>query len=180
MERLRLATIWLGGCSGCHMSFLDLDEWLLELNQFADMVYSPIIDTKVYPDAVDMVLVEGAAANDEHIEMLHKVRQRTKLVVAFGDCAVTGNVTAVRNSLRTADAVLHTSYKELVDMDPAIPNEPYVLPVLLDQVQPIHKVIDVDAFLLGCPPPAARIRKLLEMWQQNQPLVIAADDTQFG
>ena len=31
MDRVRLATVWLGGCSGCHMSFLDLDEWLIEL-----------------------------------------------------------------------------------------------------------------------------------------------------
>ena len=31
MERIKIATVWLGGCSGCHMSFLDLDEFLIDL-----------------------------------------------------------------------------------------------------------------------------------------------------
>src|SRR5215475_4231384 len=58
--RLRLATVWLGGCSGCHMSFLDLDEDLIELAGKIDLVYSPVIDVKEYPLDVDVCLVEGA------------------------------------------------------------------------------------------------------------------------
>jgi hypothetical protein len=85
MDRLRFATVWLGGCSGCHMSFLDLDEWLLELAARADLVYSPIIDVKEYPEGVDFVLVEGAVANEENLEMIRKVRARTKVLVSFGD-----------------------------------------------------------------------------------------------
>ncbi len=65
MERLKLATIWLGGCSGCHMSFLDLDEFLLDLAERVDIVYTPLIDVKEYPEGVDVVLVEGAVASDE-------------------------------------------------------------------------------------------------------------------
>src|SRR5438046_1697531 len=95
MARLRLATTWLGGCSGCHMSFLDLDEWLLELAAQADLVYSPILDVKEFPENVDVTLIEGAVANEEHIEQLRKVRERSKVLVSFGDCAVTGNVTAM-------------------------------------------------------------------------------------
>ena len=55
MGRLRFATVWLGGCSGCHMSFLDLDEWLIDLAQHVDVVFSPIADVKTYPDNVDLV-----------------------------------------------------------------------------------------------------------------------------
>ena len=77
MDRLRLATVWLAGCSGCHMSFLDLDEWLLELAAMADLVYSPILDTKQFPDNVDVTLVEGAVANHENLEML---RDRSQTV----------------------------------------------------------------------------------------------------
>ena len=76
MERLRLATVWLGGCSGCHMSFLDLDEWLIDLAEQVDIVFSPLIDVKEYPEEVDVVLVEGAVANDENLEMIHQVRGR--------------------------------------------------------------------------------------------------------
>src|SRR5262249_27782415 len=109
MDRLRLATVWLGGCSGCHMSFLDLDEWLIDRAGRADIVYTPIADVKEYPENVDVVLVEGAVGNEENLEMIRKVRARTKVVVSFGDCAVTGNVTSLRNPLGLALEVLKTS-----------------------------------------------------------------------
>ena len=62
MARLRLATTWLGGCSGCHMSFLDMDEWLIDLAEKADIVYTPFQDVKQFPKGVDVTLVEGAVA----------------------------------------------------------------------------------------------------------------------
>src|SRR5262249_40057341 len=76
MDRLRMATVWLGGCSGCHMSFLDLDEWLIELAARALVVYSPLADVKEYPEGVDLVLVEGAVANEENLHMIRTVRAR--------------------------------------------------------------------------------------------------------
>ena len=63
MSKLKLATVWLDGCSGCHMSFLDMDERLLELAELVDVVYSPIVDAKEFPDEVDIALVEGAVAS---------------------------------------------------------------------------------------------------------------------
>jgi NAD-reducing hydrogenase small subunit len=89
MDKLRLATVWLGGCSGCHMSFLDLDEFLIDLAGRVDLVFSPLIDAKKYPDGVDIVLVEGAVANDENREMAHRLREASRYVISFGDCAVT-------------------------------------------------------------------------------------------
>src|SRR5918912_1362271 len=83
----RVATVWLGGCSGCHMSLLDLDERLLELAAAADVVFSPIADVKQFPRNVDVTLVEGALANEDHLEMILTVRQCSKLVLSLGDCA---------------------------------------------------------------------------------------------
>ncbi len=74
MERLRLATIWLGGCSGCHMSFLDLDEWLIDLAVRADYVFGPFADIKEYPESVDAVLVEGAVASEADLKLIHEAR----------------------------------------------------------------------------------------------------------
>lgn len=92
MARPSLATVWLGGCSGCHMSFLDLDEFLIELGEKAEIVFSPVlVDAKEYPENVDFVLVEGAVSNDEQLALARKLRERTKTVISFGDCAVTGN-----------------------------------------------------------------------------------------
>jgi NAD-reducing hydrogenase small subunit len=180
MARLKLATIWLGGCSGCHMSFLDLDEWLIELAAQADIVYSPVLDTKEFPEDVDITLVEGAVANEDHLRHIRIVRARSKVIVAFGDCAVTGNVTALRNPLGSPEACLRRSYLELADAKAGIPADAGVLPVLLDCVKPVHQVVPVDYYLPGCPPPAPRIRAVLEMLLSGKQPVLEGNELRFG
>lgn len=174
MGRLRFATVWLGGCSGCHMSFLDLDEWLIDLARHVEVVFSPLADVKEYPENVDLVLVEGAVANEENLEMIRKVRERTRTIVAFGDCAVTGNVTAMRNPLGVALEVLRPVYGE------NYPDEPVIVPVLLDRVQPVHQVVPVDYYLPGCPPPAGRIKAVLQALLEGRTPVLEGAELRFG
>ncbi|WP_166831765.1 NADH-quinone oxidoreductase subunit B family protein [Thalassoroseus pseudoceratinae] len=179
-DRIKLATVWLGGCSGCHMSFLDLDEWLFELAMFADVVFTPLVDIKEYPEHVDAVLVEGAVANEDNLEFIRLVRERSKWLISFGDCAVTGNVTALRNPLGDPLTILERSYIELADVNPRLPDEPDILPPLLDRVEPLHRVVHVDAYIPGCPPPADRIRKSLEAIRDGRLPKLEGQDIQFG
>ena len=141
------------------MSFLDMDEFLFDLAERVDVVYSPLADIKEFPDNVDVTLVEGAVANDDNAELAHILRARSTTVVSFGDCAVTGNVTAMRNPLGDPLRILERVYVEKVDRDGAIPDERPIVPALLPRVLPLHQVIDVDVYLPGCPPPAGRIRE---------------------
>lgn len=181
MDKVKFATIWLAGCSGCHMSFLDLDEWLLELVNHVEVVYTPIADVKEFPEAVDVCLVEGAIANEENLELIHKVRERTKLLISFGDCAVTANVPGMRNMLGKAEAVLKRTYLELGDTTPQLPHAPGIVPELLDRVQPVHEVVPVDIFMPGCPPDAHRIRATLEpLLRGEKPLMEGRDMIKFG
>lgn len=181
MVRLKLATVWLGGCSGCHMSFLDLDEWLIDLASQVDLVYSPFADVKEYPQGVDVVLVEGAIANAEHLKMIWTVRERSRILVSFGDCAVTGNVTALRNPLGSAESVLQHCYIEAVDIHGQIPQEAGIVPPLLDRVQPVHTVVAVDVYLPGCPPSATRIKTVLKVLLQGEtPVLEGRDLIKFG
>ena len=163
MDRIRLATVWFGGCSGCHMSFLDLDEFLIELAPKVDLVYSPLADLKEYPEKVDLCLIEGAICNEDNLELLHKVRARTRVLVSFGDCAVTGNVPAIRNQLGAGnkESVLQRAYIENAQDSPGLPKEEGIVPKLLSRVMPVHEVVKVEYFLPGCPPPAAHIKALL-------------------
>lgn len=153
----RIATVWLGGCSGCHMSFLDMDERLIELAGKVELVYSPLADVKDFPPDVDVALVEGAVSNVENEEMAHRIRRNARWVISFGDCATTGNVTAMRNQF-SPDEILHRSYVELADGDKTIPSEFTTIAKLLKQARPLHEFIRVDAFLHGCPPTADQIR----------------------
>lgn len=158
-NKTRVATIWLSGCSGCHMSFLDQDELLVDLAKKIRLVYSPIVDIKKFPENVDVALIEGAVANEEQLELLKEARGKTRILISLGDCAVTGNVTALRNVFKDSDkAVLEMAYIDTSEVNPQIPTD---VPKLLQKVRPLHEVVKVDYFIPGCPPPADLINYVL-------------------
>ena len=172
----RFATAWLGGCSGCHMSFLDLDERLIDLAGLVDICYTPIADVKEFPAGVDLTLVEGAVANADHLRDVRLIRQRSKILVAFGDCAVTGNVTALRN-LFSVDDILQRAYRESTVVT-GVPIGNDIVPRLLDRVLRVQDVVKVDHFLPGCPPSADNIYEFVfDLFAGRTP---AHDGRKFG
>ena len=159
MSKPTLATVWLDGCSGCHMSFLDMDERLLALAEQADLVYSPLVDRKDFPELVDITLVEGAVSSEEDLAKIKKIRAHTNILISLGDCAITSNVPGMRN-LFGVQASLNRAYVETV-ATPKVP-EYGVIPRLLDRVSPVHEVVPVDVFLPGCPPAPDLIFKTVQ------------------
>jgi NAD-reducing hydrogenase small subunit len=154
MSKLRLATAWLDGCSGCHMSALDMDERWIELASLVDLVYGPLVDAKEFPENVDVVLVEGAVSSEEDLERIQNIRQRTRILVSLGDCAVTSNVPSMRNRFPVA-AVEQRAYIENAQLNQQVPRQ--VIPVLLPKARPVHEFVTVDVFVPGCPPSADTI-----------------------
>jgi NAD-reducing hydrogenase small subunit len=176
MSKTTFATVWLDGCSGCHMSFLDMDERLLELASRIQVVYSPLVDPKEFPEAVDVTMVEGAVATDEDLHKIRTIRRRTKTLISLGDCAVNSNVPAMRNPFGL-EAVLERGYVENATGGKRTTFE--MLPKLLERVRPVHEVVRVDVFVPGCPPPADAIYyTLTELLAGRTPDVLAY--TRFG
>jgi NAD-reducing hydrogenase small subunit len=141
------------------MSFLDQDELLVEIAKRVQVVYGPLVDAKVFPENVDVTLIEGAVANEEQLELLKGAREKTKVLISLGDCAVMGNVPALRNALKDSDkAVLEMAFIDTSEVNPQIPTE---VPKLLKKVHPLHEIVKVDFFIPGCPPPADIINYVL-------------------
>ncbi|HVP63683.1 MAG TPA: NADP oxidoreductase [candidate division Zixibacteria bacterium] len=176
MSKVRLATVWLDGCSGCHMSFLDMDERLAAVLEKVDIVYSPIVDIKEFPENVDVTVVEGSVSSEDDLEKIRKIRKNSKIVISLGDCAVTGNVPSMRD-LVPQDELLNRVYIENASSNQQIPTK--VVPKLLPRVHPLHEVVKVDYFVPGCPPSADTIfNTLLQLVEGRAPE--AAMATRFG
>jgi len=160
MNKVRVGTIWLDGCSGCHMSFLDMDERLIELAEYMDVVYSPYVDAKKIPEDIDLFIVEGALSTDHDIKIIKEIRKNSKKILALGDCAITGNISAMKNLAGTS-AVLEKGYFDLADLNKGdYPDQ--IVPKLLGKVIPLNEAIDIDYFVPGCPTPADAIYEVIK------------------
>jgi NAD-reducing hydrogenase small subunit len=158
-NKIRVATTSLAGCFGCHMSFLDLDERLVQLAEVVEFNRSPITDIK-HCDPCDIGLIEGGVCNAENVHVLREFRNNCKILVAVGACSINGGLPAMRNSV-PLEACLREAYLDGIGVEnPHIPNDPE-LPLLLNQVHPIHEVVKIDYSLPGCPPSADVFWKFL-------------------
>jgi NAD-reducing hydrogenase small subunit len=180
MSKKKLATVWLGGCSGCHMSLLDIDERILDVAKLADIVKSPVVDGKEFPE-VDIALVEGSVTSDEHHREILHIRKHAKTLIAFGDCAVMTNVTGMRNYFNLQD-VFDTAYVNAAsnDKEGQIPDHPSLLR-LNDKVVPLQDVVKVDFVIPGCPPDADTIFYVLfEFLNDRIPNLSKAKKLKYG
>lgn len=167
MRKIRFATVWLDGCSGCHMSFLDMDERILEVAPRIELVYSPLVDHKEFPAGVDVTLVEGAVASEEDLHRIQLVRAHTRILVALGDCSITTNVPGMRNPFGVR-ACMERAFVENAETNRQPPTK--VVPKLLDRVRPVHEVVKVDVFLPGCPPSADTVFAAVAALLDGRPL----------
>ena len=152
MAKPKVASDWLTGCAGCHMSFLDIDERIVQLLELVDLRATPITDLKE-PDieGVDVGILEGGINNTHSEHVARRMRERSKILVALGDCAVFGGVPAMRNFFSLEDA-LKRAYVETTDSSGKIPSSPEL--TKQTKVRAVHEVVPVDVFIPGCPPDA--------------------------
>lgn len=168
MGKPKVASDWLAGCSGCHMSLLDIDERIVKLVELVDLRSTPITDLK-HPDesGVDVGILEGGINNSTNEEVAKMMRKRCKILVSLGDCAVFGGVPAMRNFF-TIEESLRRAYVETesTDAEGKIPTDPELCKP--QRVRAVHEVVPVDVFVPGCPPDADIIFYVLSELAQGR------------
>ncbi len=177
-KKLKMAVYWGAACGGCCVSVLDVHEKLFDVVAAADLVFWPIaLDTKYkdveeMPDgSIDLTLFNGAVRNSENELMAVLLRQKSKLLVAYGSCAHLGGIPGLGN-MSSRDGIFKRVYDETESTENPdklrpqptydIPQGQLELPRFYNDVQPLNKVVCVDYYIPGCPPQTER---LLEVFQ---------------
>lgn len=162
MSKPRLATVILGGCTGCHLSLLDAHEGLLDLFDQVELVHSPFTAGSDVPTC-EIALVEGAIQNEHDVEVAKAVREKAGTVIAMGSCATLGGIGGLRN-LESKRRLVREVYGEsgpagaVEDAEEAGMD----VPTLEEAVRPLSAVIDVDLEIPGCSPPTKYILDALD------------------
>lgn len=171
MAKPKIATTSLCGCFGCHMSILDIDERILDLVDLVEFSKSPIDDIKEFDGRCAVGLIEGGCANEHNVEVLRDFRKHCDVLVSIGDCATTGGVPAMRNTLPLEDCLREAYLDGPSVLNPSgeIPNDPEI-PLLLSKVFPAHEVVKIDYHLPGCPPSADSIWNTLVALLSDKPV----------
>ena len=179
MKLPKIATVWLEGCSGCHMSFLDMDENLLNIFSRVELTDSPIMDFKDFNfQDVSLGIIEGGIANEEQVEIAKKLREKSKILMGWGDCAVFGGINTLRNAFSTQE-ILQRGYIETEStVNGAIPVHES-LPVLLEKALPVNRFVTVDVYVPGCPPSPDAIAYCLNEILQGRMPVLPTDMMHF-
>jgi coenzyme F420-reducing hydrogenase gamma subunit len=172
MEKKVLATTSLAGCFGCHMSFLDIDEKILDLIELVEFNKSPVDDIKTFTKHCDVGLIEGGCATSENVHVLKEFRKHCDVVVAVGECAIMGGLPALRNNIPVSECLEEAYLNSVTTRDNnaegVLPNDEEI-PMILDRVYPIRELVKVDYVLPGCPPTAELI------WNALYALVTGSD-----
>ena len=171
MAKPKIATASLAGCFGCHMSLLDIDERILKLIELVDFDKSPVDDIKEFTGRCAIGLIEGGCANEENVHVLQEFRKHCDILVAVGDCAINGDIPAMRNNIPLKECLeeAYLNGPSVHNPEKIIPNDKE-LPLCLDRVYPCHEVVKIDYSLPGCPPSADTLWQALVAILTNKPL----------
>ncbi len=155
-EKITVASDWMCGCAGCHMSLLDIDERIIELVKLATLTSTPVTDLK-HPseDGVTVGILEGGVNNSASEEVAKMFRERSKLLIALGDCAVFGGVPTMRNFVGIDEALRRAYIETESTVDGQIPHHEDI--AVMQEARALDQVVPVDIYLPGCPPSADAI-----------------------
>jgi F420-non-reducing hydrogenase small subunit len=178
-QKFKFAMYWAASCGGCEISVLNIGDKILDVDALFDIVFWPLaadykyMDVHHYPDDyIDLCLFNGAIRTSENEETAHLLRQKSKILVAFGACASGGGIPALAN-LTTSTAIFNAAYLEnsstqnpdgIIPLPSVqVPEGELTIPTFYNTVQRLGQVVDVDYIIPGCPPEPEQIWAVLQV-----------------
>ncbi len=183
-KKLQIAFYWAASCGGCEIAVLDIDEAILDVAAAADILFWPVaIDTK-YKDVeamkdntIDVCFFNGAVRTSEQEHLANLLRKKSKILVAFGACSISGGIPGLAN-IANREEIFKTAYLDnpsTENPDKTIPKTSVkvkegelTLPEFYDTVKTLDQVVDVDYYLPGCPPPPWLITDAIDAIIKNK------------
>lgn len=154
----KLAFFDFTDCEGCQLQFANMGMTLVELTQLVDIVkFREVIseDSEDY----DVAVVEGSISTDNDVKRIKKIREKAKILIAMGACATTGGVNGIKNR-----APLETAKQRVYGEKAGIVNTINAMPV--------HKVVNVDYFINGCPVHLSEVVNVIKCVLMGKPYVV--------
>ncbi|MGC8867261.1 MAG: cytochrome B [Elusimicrobiales bacterium] len=151
MSKPKVAFFDFASCEGCQLQVANLGEVLVDLFDVIDLVEFREIMTERYNKSYDIVFIEGSIGDHHAEERLKRIRSRSKILVAYGSCAVLGGVNGLKNAFnleeirkyvygdkyRCFDAIPTKAVDEVVNVDYYIPGCPVYLPEVVEVIKSI-------------------------------------------
>jgi len=157
----KLAFFDFTDCEGCQLQFANMGSTLFELTELVDIVNFREIMSKGSQD-YEVAIVEGSISTDNDVTRIKKIREKAKILVAFGACAAIGGVNGIKNRA-PLDVAKQRVYADKKDTVSTI------------KVMPLKEVVKVDYFIYGCPPYIPEIITVLKCILMGKPYVAPND-----
>jgi len=178
MTKVKVAMDWLAACAGCEMSVLDMDERIVQLLEKIELTSTPITDLKHPPkEGVTVGILSGTVNNTTNLDVVKEMRERSKILIAMGDCAVFGGIMTMRNFFNMEEALKRAYIETESTVEGFIPNsEELCKPI---KARPVNDVVKVDIHLPGCPPSADAIYYVLSELLEGRIPVLSGDNLKY-
>lgn len=174
----KFAMYWAASCGGCEIAVLNTHEKILDVDANFDVVFWPVAMDAKYKDveamedgSILLTLFNGGIRNDENEHIAKLLRQKSKILVAFGSCACEGCIPGLANLSPVGD-IVHTAFNTLTTDNPHeiyprttfdVPEGELHIPKLAKVLRPLEQVVDVDYFMPGCPPESHQIAAVIDL-----------------
>jgi F420-non-reducing hydrogenase small subunit len=176
-RKLQIALYWGAACGGCDVAVLDTDEFILDIAAAADIRLWPIATDGKYHDVeqmkdgeLDLCFFNGAVRNSENEHIAKLLRQKSRILVAFGACSHLGGIPGLAN-LTTKEEIFSTAYLHNPSIEPgnqtlphpetSVPVGPLHIPMFYKRVYKLSDIVEVDYYLPGCPPAPLQVKNVV-------------------